>query len=232
MTKGIFAVALVGAVAAGANAQWNIAGEFQGWDNAAAAWTMADQGGGIFELTTTDLLANDHAEFKVVATGDWGNAFPGSGNAWVYVPTDNAEITFTHDTNTYADGWFPESNRYWTSTQTQITTWHAVGPWQGWDPSNPASLMTNVGGDIYELDWIIPTAGTYEYKVTTGSWDRQAGSDGVGVNSATLFFDTTTDNEAVKFQFNAGNGTLRVIPTPGTLALMGLGGIAAMRRRR
>ena len=232
----LIAVALTGAIATAAQAggTWNIAGEFQGWDNAAPAWGMADSGGNdIFELVVTLPTADPHLEYKSVETGNWGNAFPGSGNDWVNVPADNTQVTFTLDTNTYADGWLPAENRHYTSTQSLLTNWTAVGSFQGWDNANAATLMSDLGGGIYSVDYIVATAGNYEYKVTnTGGWDTQIGVDGPGVNSATLFFDTLSDNELVRFQMDINNGTIRVIPTPGTLTLLGLSGMAAVRRRR
>ncbi len=233
----IAAVALGGAfaIAAQANASWNVAGEFQGWDNVNAAFTMTETGAGsgIFELATTIATADPHLEYKISETNNWGNSFPNSGNAWVNVASAGQAVTFTYDTNTYADGWSPASGRYYPDTLGSGVSYNAVGDFQGWNNADPTALMSDIGGGIYSVAYTVATPGTYQYKATnTGGWETQVGANGPNINADTLSFTTTVPNEIVLLQMDSGNGTIRAIPTPGTAVLFGLAGIAGIRRRR
>ena len=111
-----------------------------------------------------------------------------------------------------------------------------MGDWQGWNNANAATAMTAQGGGIYELAYIIGTAGTYQYKaVDTGSWDA-IGTDSRGVDANNWVFTTTDANQTVDFFVNAldGSVSVTVVPEPSTLALLGAGlaGLFCLRRRQ
>src|ERR1017187_5911056 len=99
-----------------------------------------------------------------------------------------------------------------------------------------STVMTGLGGGIYELQYTIGSAGTYQYKaVDTGSWNA-IGSDARSVNANTLGFTTTDANQLVDFYVNALNGTIQAnvvpVPEPASVALIGLGGLALLAFRR
>ena len=209
-----------------------VAGDFNGWNAAGNVMTETSPGSGIWQATLN--MTTGRHEFKVTE-GDWSWNVPGSGNSWLY--TDGSgNVTITYDTNPYADGWTPASGRI--GVNIDPGTWTAVGDWEGWNNANPATAMTALGGDIYELSYSIATAGWYQYKaVDTGSWDA-IGADSRSVNASTYWFQTTDPNQTVDFYVNALNGTIKVdveaVPEPASVALMGLGGLAllAIRKRK
>jgi hypothetical protein len=205
-----------------------VAGDFNGWS--ANGNVMTQIGSGIWQANLS--MGVGRHEFKITE-GDWNWNMPGSGNSWLYTDA-SGNVTVTYDMNTYADGWSASSGRIGVSVDPG--TWTAVGDWQGWDNANPSTAMTSLGGGIYELQYVIASTGTYQYKaVDTGSWDA-IGSDARSVNASTLNFTTTDANQEVDFFVNALNGTIQaeVVPEPSTIALFSsalAAGLFWLRRR-
>lgn len=211
-----------------------IAGDFNAWNAAGNAMTETSLGSGIWQVTISGLAANARQEFKVT-DGTWGWSTPGP-NSWLY-SDGSGNVTLTYDTTTSGDGYSPASGRVGVSVD--LGTWTAVGDWQGWNNANGATAMSSLGGGVYQLSYLIASAGSYQYKaVNTGSWDA-IGSDTRNVNAGTLGFTTTSANQTVNFYVNALNGSVKLdvvpVPEPSTLALAGLSGLASLflfRRRR
>lgn len=205
-----------------------VAGDFNGWTANGNALTQV--GPGVWQATLS--MTTGRHEFKIT-DGTWSWNVPGTGNSWLY--TDGSgNITITYDANTYADGWVNNTGRIGLSVDPGA--WTAVGDWQGWNNANAATAMTALGGGIYELSYIIATAGTYQYKaVDTGSWDA-IGSDARSINANNLAFTTTTANQTVDFFVNALNGSIKVdvVPEPSTMVLgaAGMALLLQLRRRR
>src|ERR1017187_3561176 len=104
-------VSLAGAVAVtvaalAAPPPYYVAGDFNGWN--AAGNLMTDMGGGIYQPTITGPTPGRH-EFKITE-GDWSWNTPTSGNSWLYTDA-SGNVTITHDSNTYSDGWSSSSGR-------------------------------------------------------------------------------------------------------------------------
>jgi hypothetical protein len=212
-----------------------LAGDFNSW--APNGTVMTDLGGGIWQGTLSGLTAGEHS-FKVTE-GDWSWYRPNAvtdANSWLFANgSGNATVTF--DLNTHADGWTLSSYRITTDVDPGL--WNAVGAWNGWNNADATAVMTSMGGGIYELQKIITTPGSYGFKATkSGGWDYQIGADGRNENASELGFTTTAPNQEVDMFVNAVNGTLRLdvlaVPEPTTVALLGLGGLVAIRyiRRR
>jgi hypothetical protein len=228
--KRLFALLTAMTLAAPAMASYYIAGDFNTWN--AAGNLMTDLGGNVWQVTLSGVSGRH--EYKVT-DGTWSQNWPGSGNSW-FLGDGLGNVTLTFNANTISDGWYGNWGRLGVSTDPGA--WTAVGDWQGWNNSTPSTAMTAQGGGIYKLSYVIPTAGSYQYKaVDTGTWDA-IGSDFRGINATTLGFTTTGPNETVDFYVNAYAGTIKLdvapLPEPSTAAflLLGMGGFLLMRRRK
>jgi hypothetical protein len=205
-----------------------LAGDFNSWS--ANGTLMTDMGGGIWSGTVSGLTAGSMHWFQITE-GDWSWYTP-SGHTWAFADA-SGNATISIDLNTHADGWTYPTDRIGESVDPG--SWTAVGAWNGWNNADPSAVMTALGGGIYELQKTVATPSLYGFKAThTGAWDYQIGSDGRGNNQSELTFTTTSANQEVDMFLNAMNGTLSVnvvaVPEPATAALLGLGGVVAMRR--
>ena len=192
-------------------APWFIWGDFNGWSGTTDP--MYDDGthgdaaanDGIYTAQIT-LASAGRYEFKVTS-GSWALAYPASGNSW-FAAAAGETVTITFDSNTHADGWLPSTNIIGVSTEPG--TWTAVGDWQGWNTSDPATVMTTLGGGIYQLATTIAAPGNYLYKATTtGTWDA-IGIDGRSVNATEAPFEILEAGQGVTFTVDALGGRVLV----------------------
>jgi glycosidase len=189
---------------------WCVAGSFQGWNNASTP--IYDDGSngdlvagdGVFSFRTAIATAGK-SEFKAVECGNWGNAFPAQ-NSWFYTTQPNQSVLITFDTNNHASDagvkLFPAQNIVNVAGDNVPTTWTAVGSFQGWSNTNPATVMTSVGNGVYRLVYSIAAAGTYEAKIAiTGDpqWPAQYTATGRAIDGGGIMFTTTAPNEEVVF---------------------------------
>ena len=226
--KKILLTTILAAALTPAFADYYIAGDFNGWN--AAGNIMTDLGGGIWKADLGNVPGRH--EFKIT-DGTWNNSFPGP-NSWLY--SDSAgNITIGYDINTYADGWSPTTERL--SLSADSVGWTAVGDWQSqvggtdWTNNNPFTAMLPQGGGIYRLQATL-APGNYNWKaVVTGSWDSISW-DNRSVNTANWGFTVDALNPTVIFSVNALAGTVKYELVPEPAALLGLGLLGLVLRRR
>ena len=170
------------------------------WNNGDALTDMADpETDGIYSVTLTaaaDFASGGGSGYQVVGvSGSWSPQYPGDSNIPISFTTGE-EITFYLDTNAMP-GWSPESNAaYDGKLLAGGDSWAAVGGWQGWDPSNPATEMTDIGGGVLRVQVYFDSGmlGTHEFKCAANDgWDLQAGVNGYGSNSGTWSFEVTAE---------------------------------------
>ena len=189
---------------------WFVRGDWNGWGTADPMYddgTHGDAapGDAVFTAQVTISTAGRH-EFKV-AVEDWSTNYPPSGNSWLDTALDGQVVLVTLDTNSHPDGWLPEANII--GVECEPGTWTAVGDWQGWDNSSPATSMAALGGGLYQLTTQLAAPGTYQFKaVKTGSWDA-IGADGRSANAYTTTFTTTTAGQTVTFRVSALVGRIQ-----------------------
>jgi hypothetical protein len=210
----------------------HVAGDFQGWDAGANPMTETFPGSGIWQASFSGMTGNSRHEFKIT-DGTWNNSFPGP-NSWLY-SDGNGGVTITYDTNTYADGWSPTTERLGLSTDPGA--WTAVGDFQSevggtdWTNNDPFTAMVDHGNGLYMYETTLP-AGTWNWKaVVTGSWDSISW-DNRSTNTANWAFDTDAVNNTVQFWVDSFAGTAKVVVIPEPASLLALGLLAGLLRRR
>jgi hypothetical protein len=160
-------------------------------------------GPAVYSLTQAT-TANSYHEFKITGAS-WSD--PNFPNDNVKIKGDaNGTNTFYFYPGTIVDGWFPLANRIGYADPGNMT-WEVAGDFTtpNWD-SDPNAQMVNQGNGLYTLTYIVPTAGTHQFKFrSTGAWDTAIGADfGNGPNNASV--TTTQANQSVKFQLDLPNG--------------------------
>ncbi|HSG27385.1 MAG TPA: hypothetical protein VLA34_02805, partial [Candidatus Krumholzibacterium sp.] len=124
------------------------------------------------------------------------------------------QVLFTFDTNSYSDGWIPDSNIVWNDHYAPTgSTFEVTGSAPELGDWTTGVVATDVAG-IYTVVVTIATPGSYLYKWrANGNWDdfvfgSNGASGGIGDD---LDFETTSPDELVKFEFDPAVGRVRVL---------------------
>ena len=159
---------------------------------------FTNNGDGIYTVTVS-LTAGTY-EYKA-AIEDWTWAVPEGGNLVLELAED-ADVTFTLNTNDYT-----LTNDAPVVEEPVEYTYYVAGS-EGlcgaeWDPAYWASEMAyNEETGLYEILLEVWSAGTYEYKITTGSWETPSYGPAEGGNYTVVMKNpgevTITFNEETK----------------------------------
>ena len=159
---------------------------------------MVKQADGTYAITLS--LSAGTYEYKA-ATADWSFSVPGGDNAVLTLTDPVTDVTFVLDvaagtlTNDAPATEEPEPVEY---------TYYVAGSTGlcgvEWDPA--ANAMTEVEPGIWQITFTALFEGTYEYKVTTGSWETPSYGPAEGGNYTVVVKNsgdvTITFNEETK----------------------------------
>ena len=204
------ATALFAAFVSVSQAQWYLAGDFQGW-NAGTTPMTAGPNAGEYSYTVTGGTAGAYGNCKVT-DGTWNNSWPGDGNVtFLYDTTGSATIHFWPGTAT--DGWAPYANRVGYDDPNNDLGWGMAGDFDGWDGTQallPAA--PSLGNGVYSNSIVVATAMTsgYKFQSPAGSWTQiYFGADfGNGGNNGS--FTTTTSPQTLPVVLDLPNGRILV----------------------
>lgn len=202
---------------------WCVAGSFQGWDNSSTPLyddgTHGDLVGGDGVHSLDYMIATaGRQEFKAVKCGDWGTAYP-PNNAWFFTSADNQTVKLTLDVNDHKfdQSWplFPSINIVNVWNDTLPASFTAVGDFQGWNNSDPASQLANLGYGLQMVNYPVANAGLYQGKVvSTGNWDNQFDLYGRNKDSQTLNFNIYQAGDMAQILLDTQQGRLAVVAPP------------------
>lgn len=156
-----------------------IAGSFNGWTGDDADYLMSLNANGLLELTKN--LAIGDNEYKVVDNGNW-------------YPNDNQHVILTQAEDVT---WKYNSSAMLVSHTLPVVAGDFLSELGGnnWDATELIGQMEDPDGDdIYTLEVTIPTAGSYECKVTLNNdWTQSTGGNtpfiSDGVTSTVFTYD-------------------------------------------
>jgi hypothetical protein len=216
------------AVAAGlavstAQAQYYLRSDFNSW----GTMPLVDNNNGTFSATFTGGTPGANLDFKI-ATADWSSAYPGSNERAVFDSAGNFTVNFIP--SPAADGWSPTGARVGYVDPQQFS-WDVIGSFNSW--ASPVVSLTSMGNGLYAGDYLITSAGAYEFKFReAGSWNISIGNDfGNSADNATV--NALLAGDTLHFQLDLPNGRWQVseVPEPGLLALAAAGAAMLLVRR-
>ena len=221
--RGLIALAVVAALPAAASADpWFLRGDFNGWGTDDQ---MSEVSSGHYQATVTGLTDGTTYEFKV-ADADWNSEWP-SSNARIRAGS-SGELTVNLWFDADGDGWSPAGTRV--GYEDLGYTWEIMGSFNDW--AEPVVTLTHLGDGVHQGQIVVADPDDYWFKFrNAGDWDVAVG-DNFGSGAGDIPYTTTTANETVIFTLDLPGGRFNVVPEPGSLALLGLGGLMLLRRRR
>jgi len=228
MKASALAGAALAAVATAAIAQpYYVRGDFNGWNNNTDP--MVQSGTNKWEYTVTGLTPGSAYEFKATVD-DWSMNAPGSNAR--YTADANGELhVFLYDTDAHGDGWNPEGKWRLGWTDNGSFDWELMGDMNGWGGGSDW-FLTDMGGGTHSGTFAL-AAGTYQWKARAqGDWGFSIGDD-FGNSAANNELILAADS-LVRFDIDmeGGRWSTTIVPTPGSIAMLGVAGLFASRRRR
>ena len=163
---------------------------------------------GLYEKTYPAVPAGNH-EFKIT-DGTWNNSWGKNGGSANYAFTTDKvqEVKITFNANTkeilvYLDGVCidtPVTEAYYVAGVAELCG-------NAWACGDEANKMTLASDGLYKKTYEQVAAGTYEFKVTDGTWDNSWGNNGANYSF------TLTEEKNVTITFHPGTKEIGVVLT-------------------
>lgn len=203
-------------------------GPFNGWGGTANE--LFDVGGGMYQGTITGLVAGAKTEHKATVD-DWSFNAPQTGDNAYAVANAGGNLTINFFPNTsWSDGYQPAAEARIGYVDSGMHGWDIMGAFNGW---TTPTAMSSLGAGVYQVT-IAAAPGAYEFKFRKdGDWDISVG-DTFGRFSGNADAVVNAGDNAVQLTLDLPNGRWQAlsVPAPSAMALLGLGGLVAARRRR
>jgi hypothetical protein len=203
----IFAVIGSVAIAANAQAQYCLAGVFNGW-NASANPMTAGPNAGEFSFTITGGTPGTYDQCKVT-DGTFNNTWPNNNLEFMYDSTGSATIHFWP--GSFVDGWLPTANRVGYDDPGNDPGWGLAGDFNSWNGS--ATPLVAIGNGVYSNSFVVATAGTFGYKFQSpaGTFnDINFGNPDFGNGNGNGSYETTEPNETLPAVLDLPDGRFYV----------------------
>ena len=167
-----------------------------------------------------------------MAPSQEGNGGAGPSNNFRQLVGASGSMTLNFFPNTsWSDGWGPNGTTRIGFEDTLANNWAIMGDFNGW--SGEVASMISLGSGVYKAS-VAAAPGAHEFKFRAdGNWDRAIGRT-FESNGGNAYGTVNVGDTGLDLYLDLPNGRWQAVsvPTPGALALVGLGGLVATRRRR
>jgi hypothetical protein len=207
--------------------------------------TLTDQGGGLFTSTLSGLTPGTGYDVQVLRS-DASSHWPGSPAKITADAAGNINLKFYQLSGaSWGDGWQPDTlNRVGYQDSGQFG-WEVIGAFNGWPGTDdPNYNLTDQGNGVYTGSFLMPTAGTYDFKFRKqGDWGTSIGND-FGNSAGNNNFTVAADGDRWNFEIDLPHGKWRAYhpasgltagavpePTSFVLAMLGFAFVGFAQRR-
>lgn len=206
-----------------------VRGEFNGWSGTTDL--MADMGGGMYQATISGLTPGQGYQHKATVD-DWSFNAPQSGDNALAVANAAGQLVVNFfPATSWADGWMPAAEARIGYVDSGMHGWDIMGDFNGW--ASPVGLMSNLGGGVYQIV-VAASVGPHDFKFRKdGDWNVSVGATfGHLASNANATVNPGDTGLLLTLDLPNGRWQATSVPAPSAIALLGLGGLVATRRRR
>lgn len=193
---------------------WCLVGDFQGWKRGTHPMSEEAAGGskGRVRVHTLEYTFQAPGRYfwKALPCEGTGGGLPAAA-AWVHVAAPDQSVRFQVLTGRANRGADPASPAYYLDAHDGVTTFAAVGDFQGWNEHETLTTLTPAGASRYELRARVPYHGRQRARIVArGSWDG-FGATGRTADPGNMEFTTSRDGEVVLIRLDGSPSRASVL---------------------